>query len=637
MRSLILNSKGKNLLKRRIWALVVMFAIVLTLLPAAPTLADSDPINFDDLYQWTGDGIWGTGISGGNGTMKFEMTHDFLAFCVDINTSINTSSNYVKLPLDHTTSVGMFTNASANPDKIRAILTYAWDKTDPDEIAAIQYALWNEMHNTALPNSANTNIKNIFNKLTDDNQTPPISAASVNPNNFTLTPPDPDSQQYIYDPETTEYSFNFEAESGANIVFEMFDSNNDVLTASNYEITNNGSGSYTLLLKNISAPSTYKLEATTLKDTAVDAFVFMSINQNSEEINHKKSQTVAGIKLSETTQSKSFEVNLYYAATGSLDISGTKTLTGRDLEEGEFTFELFEGDDTSGEPFRSATNDADGNFSFATINYTLEDVGSKTYTVIEQSGELSGISYDENIYTVTVTITDNGDGTLTAEPSTSGNNDGIVFRNSYAATGSLDISGTKTLTGRDLEEGEFTFELFEGDDTSGEPFRSATNDADGNFSFATINYILEDVGSKTYTIIEQSGELGGIIYDTNSYTIVVNISDNGDGTLSIDFSETSDDPEDINFINSVQVIIIEDDETPLADPTTAPTTVPTIDPEITIPQASADPTLPTIEIVQDQIPQSGEKTPLWPLGAGLLLIAGGMVYLLNRKEQSDNE
>jgi hypothetical protein len=125
----------------------------------------------------------------------------------------------------------------------------------------------------------------------------------------------------------------------------------------------------------------------------------MSINQNSEEINHKKSQTVAGIKLSETTQSKSFEVNLYYAATGSLDISGTKTLTGRDLEEGEFTFELFEGDDTSGEPFRSATNDADGNFSFATINYTLEDVGSKTYTVIEQSGELGGIIYDENIYT----------------------------------------------------------------------------------------------------------------------------------------------------------------------------------------------------------------------------------------------
>ncbi|MDN5315324.1 MAG: hypothetical protein PWP10_4074, partial [Clostridiales bacterium] len=197
--------------------------------------------------------------------------------------------------------------------------------------------------------------------------------------------------------------------------------------------------------------------------------------------------------------------------------------------------------------------------------------------------------------------------------------------------------GTKTLTGRDLEEGEFTFELFEGDDTSGEPFRSATNDADGNFSFATINYTLEDVGSKTYTVIEQSGELSGIIYDTNSYTIVVNISDNGDGTLSIDFSETSDDPEDINFINSVQVIIIEDDETPLADPTTVPTTLPTIDPEITIPQASADPTLPTIEIVQDQIPQSGEKTPLWPLGAGLLLIAGGMVYLLNRKEQSDNE
>ncbi|NLW11230.1 MAG: hypothetical protein GX028_04345, partial [Clostridiaceae bacterium] len=183
--SMSTRSYKKNVMKRRLWALIVMFTMVLTLIPAAPILADSSQINYTDRYWYTGGGVNGTGISGGTTTRKFNMTSDFIAFCVDYNTGISQSVPYVKVSLDHDASVAMFNNTNANPDKIRAILTYAWDKTNTDEIAAIQDAQWNEMHNISLPTSANANITSIYNYLKNDLQ--PISASSINENVFTLT------------------------------------------------------------------------------------------------------------------------------------------------------------------------------------------------------------------------------------------------------------------------------------------------------------------------------------------------------------------------------------------------------------------------------------------------------------------
>ena len=81
--------------------------------------------------------------------------------------------------------------------------------------------------------------------------------------------------------------------------------------------------------------------------------------------------------------------------------------------------------------------------------YTLADVGSKTYTVVEKVGTLGGVTYATNSYTVNVTISDKGDGTLNVVV-TSENAEDLDFTNTYAAAGSLDLSGTKTLTGRIL-------------------------------------------------------------------------------------------------------------------------------------------------------------------------------------------
>jgi len=115
-----------------------------------------------------------------------------------------------------------------------------------------------------------------------------------------------------------------------------------------------------------------------------------------------------------------------YSAEGEYRFEGVKVLQNAELEAGQFTFELIGSD---GLPVESVTNDAEGNFAFAVLHFDDSDAGEKTYTVCEIAGSLPGITYDKTTYEVTLTITDNGDGTLsiTAE----GAEDGIVFTNRY--------------------------------------------------------------------------------------------------------------------------------------------------------------------------------------------------------------
>ncbi|MGI6334142.1 MAG: Spy0128 family protein [Saccharofermentanales bacterium] len=232
-----------------------------------------------------------------------------------------------------------------------------------------------------------------------------------------------------------------------------------------------------------------------------------------------------------------------YAATGSLALSGKKTLTGRDLVADEFEFELYEGSAL----LETVSNRADGSFSFTTLNYTLGDVGTKTYTVKEKAGSLDGVTYATNEYTVKVAISDNGNGTLNVVV-TEGSATALNFENTYAATGRLALSGKKILTGRGLSADEFEFELYEGSAL----LETVSNRADGSFSFTTLNYTLGDVGTKTYKVIEKTGSLGGVTYATNEYTVKVAISDNGNGTLNVVVTEGSATA--LNFENTYAAI-----------------------------------------------------------------------------------
>ena len=214
-------------------------------------------------------------------------------------------------------------------------------------------------------------------------------------------------------------------------------------------------------------------------------------------------------------------------------ITATKVLTGRDMTEGEFSFELVEGEGKDAKVVATGKNAADGKITMSAIEYTK--AGTHTYTLREVPGGASnGITYDGKTYTVETVVKDNGDGTLGVEHKLKGA-DEAKFTNSYRP-GSKDssvtdlIKATKSLTGRDLKAGEFRFELVEGNSV----VATGTNNADGKIMMDPVTYTA--AGEHTYTLRETKAGAteNGITYSTAEYTIVTIVKDNGDGTLSVE-------------------------------------------------------------------------------------------------------
>ena len=201
----------------------------------------------------------------------------------------------------------------------------------------------------------------------------------------------------------------------------------------------------------------------------------------------------------------------------SRDVSVKKELAGRDLREGEFSFELLEGDDV----VATATNAADGTVTFPELTYDAP--GEHSYTVREVAGDAAGVSYDTTAYVVSVKISDNGEGKLVA--STEGAS-AIVFNNTYAAApATVNLMATKVLNGADLSDGQFTFELL----NNGDVMDRATNDAEGNVAFRELT--LKQAGTYTFTMREVAGDVEGMTYDDAEHTIKVSVVDNGNGQL----------------------------------------------------------------------------------------------------------
>ena len=212
-------------------------------------------------------------------------------------------------------------------------------------------------------------------------------------------------------------------------------------------------------------------------------------------------------------------------------ITATKVLTGRDMAEGEFSFELVEGEGKDAKVVATGKNAADGKITMSPIEYTA--AGEHTYTLREVKGDAgNGITYDGKTYTIETTITDKGDGTLEAKHVLKGDGE-AKFSNSYKPNpGEFSvtdqITATKVLTGRDLKAGEFSFELVEGDKV----VATGTNAADGKITMNAVKYT--EAGKHTYTLREIKGGTTskGITYSDAKYTIETTITDNGDGTLS---------------------------------------------------------------------------------------------------------
>lgn len=225
-------------------------------------------------------------------------------------------------------------------------------------------------------------------------------------------------------------------------------------------------------------------------------------------------------------------------------VKTVKRLTGRDLAAGEFTFELLE----DGVVVATGTNDANGNVTLSPIHY--EAPGTHTYTLREACpnalGLYKGVTYDSTTYTVVTTVSDNGDGTLTATHKLEGTTESAGFTNKYHAMPTqVSIGALKVLEGCELKKDEFNFKLV------GEGIESTvTNDADGKINFDKLEY--DEPGTYVYTISEVKGDEAGMTYDKSVFTATVNVVDDGEGNLkaSVAFAKGDKSVEGIVFNNT---------------------------------------------------------------------------------------
>lgn len=293
-----------------------------------------------------------------------------------------------------------------------------------------------------------------------------------------------------------------------------------------------------------------------------------------------KGQLVASATTQNGTFVNRYSAELNYTAAGGLNLA--KTLTGRDMTDGQFTIKITPNDEASagllGLPeggrevsMPAASDGVQVTKSALTgdVVLTQQDAGKTySYKVVEQGTASSGYTYDTAERTVTITVEgDTANGTLKATTVVSGGPDGtktyayssdavgtqekavVPFNNSYAASGEVGITATKSLTGRSLTDGEFDFALkyFSGI----EDVAAATNDASGNVDFGSIKYTTEGLAKlvtdhhavKTvkdgkpawkidYVAYEKTDVLpGGVSAQTQPIVFTVMVVDNGDGTL----------------------------------------------------------------------------------------------------------
>ena len=200
-----------------------------------------------------------------------------------------------------------------------------------------------------------------------------------------------------------------------------------------------------------------------------------------------------------------------------------KTLTGRDLTDGEFSFELYEG----ATKLQTVTN-KNGKVTFAPIEYTEE--GEHTYTVKEVAGNTPGITYDKTDKQVTVKVKKDGDN-LKADVAYPDNK---TFSNTYTAPqpAKAKISASKILEGAELKNGEFNFQLL---DETGKVLQTKQNAADGTVAFYDISYSLEDAGKTFHYTIKEvipESKAKGMTYDEGSIDATVTVTkDDASNTL----------------------------------------------------------------------------------------------------------
>ena len=289
--------------------------------------------------------------------------------------------------------------------------------------------------------------------------------------------------------------------------------------------------------------------------------------------------------------------NTYTPTATTATITGTKALTGRDLAEGEFFFNL---KDADGNVVQTVQNGADGTFGFAPLQ--LDKVGTYVYTVSERAGATaSGVTYDTTVFTATVTVTENAEThALEAQVAYSKGGkaaDAVAFSNSYApAATEVKLGASKVLSGEDLKEGQFSFQL---KDADGKVLQTAKNAADGTVGFEAISY--DKPGTYAYSISEVDDGQKNVTYDAAEHRVTVTVTDDGAGHL-------------------VATVTYDGAVAPVFKNTYTPPTTPPTEPPTNPPSKS-----PVPKEEKPGLPYTGD-TSLSPMALGG--IAGGAVVLI---------
>lgn len=288
-------------------------------------------------------------------------------------------------------------------------------------------------------------------------------------------------------------------------------------------------------------------------------------------------------------------------------LTATKVLEGRDLAAGEFTFELVEG----GTVVAKGTNAKDGSVALSSITY--DRPGTHTYTLRERGAGTHdrGMTFSGASYIVVTTVVDNGNGTLSVKHAFE-DAQTATFTNVYrAAPARVKITAIKTLVGRDLKDGEFTFALT-GEGDAADISRTAKNDARGNVSFDELTF--EAPGTYIFRIAEVKGTEEGMTYDEGAYTVTVTVVDNGEGQLeaSLSYTKNEEAVEAIEFCNTFT-----EQKTPEKPPVKPDTPIPP-----TTPKGPGKPGKSGGVVTRSFLPQTGDTAAVAMLIAAALAIAG---------------
>ena len=229
---------------------------------------------------------------------------------------------------------------------------------------------------------------------------------------------------------------------------------------------------------------------------------------------------------------------------GSLTLS--KTLTGRDMSDGEFSFEMVGTSDNAKDMKATGVNTAaiDGEAGSVTLSpITFKEPGIYEFQIREVNNKLGGVDYDTSTLTAKAEVSSDGAGNMDIEWTVFDANGNEVtektFNNTYTTKDtSVVLGGTKVLDGRVLAEGEFQFKLTDAD---GNEIQTVSNDAKGGFTFDKITY--SEAGEYNYVITEVAPEdtdaetegvqNNGVTYDTATYNVKVVVEDDLKGNLKI--------------------------------------------------------------------------------------------------------